>query len=406
VRGFIALLALLLPATAWAAQDNFVQVERGRYLVTAGDCMPCHTVPGGTPYAGGRGLATPFGTINSANITPDLQTGIGAWSEDDFVRALHEGRRPDGNYLYPAFPYPSYTKISRADADDIYAFLRTLPAVANAVNRDTLPFPFDLRISMLGWNALFFKPGRFVPDPKQSAEYNRGAYLVEGLGHCGSCHTPINTLGGTKGDEAYQGGLLQAWLAPNITDDLRVGLGKWSADDVVQYLKTGRNLHSQASGPMAEVVAYSTSQMTDADLRAMATYLKARGPGGPPAPAPLAADNPQMKTGSAIYADACSACHKRDGTGVQLMFPPLAGGQVVQQPDPTTLIRIVVQGVQAVATDAAPTAPAMPAFGWRLSDDQVAAVLSYVRNSWGNAAPAVSAEQVRKLRPQLAQQVE
>ena len=401
----LATALLLLASPAAADPDTYAQVARGRALATAGDCIACHTVPGGIPFAGGLALETPFGTIMTPNLTPDLATGLGRWTADGFARALHEGRSPDGTRLYPAFPYTYYTRVTRADSDAIFAYLRALPPVSNAVNRSTLPWPFSIRTSMLAWNALYFTPGEVPPDPQRSTLFNRGAYLVEGLGHCGACHTTLSLLGATKDNRHLQGGQLQGWVAPSLTNDNRTGLGAWQVDDIVEYLQTGRNAQSAASGPMAEVVANSTSHMPKPDLRAIATYLKERGSAGTPAPAPapapVAASDPRMQAGAAIYGDTCAACHNQAGTGVAQLFPALAGSAVVQQDDPATLARIVVTGTRAVATDAAPTAPAMPSLGWRLSDTQVAAVLTYIRNSWGNTAPAVAASDVRVIRAKV-----
>ena len=278
-----------------------------------GDCIACHTAPGGKPFAGGFALQTPFGPILTPNLTPDDATGIGRWSKDNFARAMHEGRRPDGTYLYPAFPYPYYTKVTRQDVEAIYDYLRTLAPVSNVVNRRTLPFPFSIRMSMWGWNALYFTPGYFVADPKRSEEFNRGAYLVEGLGHCGACHTPLNAFGANKADQYLQGNQIDNWIAPNITNDPQAGLGNWSIDDIVQYLKNGQTRTSLASGPMKDVIENSTSKMPDADLKAIAVYLKERGAAGAPAPPPLPAADPQMQVGKAIFTDTCSACHTVSG---------------------------------------------------------------------------------------------
>ena len=395
------LLLFLLGAVplAQADEDNFVQVQRGRALATAGDCIACHTAANGPAYAGGRGIQTPFGTINSANLTFDNDTGLGTWTADDFARALHEGVSKNGMHLYPAFPYPFYTRVTRADSDAIFAFLKTLPVTSNRVDRDSLPFPFSIRASMNAWNALFFTASTFAPDPARSDVYNRGAYLVEGLGHCGACHTPMNSLGGSKTSEPLHGNELQSWIAPNITNDVRIGVGGWSNAQIVEYLRTGRNDVAAASGPMAEVVQYSTAFMAEADLQAIATYLKEHAADASAAPTPIAADDRAMQTGQAIYQDTCKACHAANGMGVERLFPRLAGTPSIQQPDPTTLVRVVVAGTRAAVTAGAPTSPAMPALGWRLDDAQVAAVLTYIRNSWGNAAPAVSANQVGRLRP-------
>jgi mono/diheme cytochrome c family protein len=395
---YAAVVLPLIATGAFADPDNYVDVTRGKALVTVGDCVACHTAKGGAPFAGGLALQTPFGAIMTPNITPDNATGIGSWSADDLARAMHDGRRPSGSYLYPAFPYPYYTKVTREDIDAIYAYLRTLPPVTNTVSRNTLPFPFNIRLSMSGWNGLFFTPGTFAPDPSRSAEFNRGAYLVEGLGHCGACHTPFNAFGANKASRYLEGNEIDYWAAPNITNDMQSGLGKWSVDDVVQYLKSGQTATSLASGPMKDVIENSTSKMPDADLKAIAVYLKERGAAGSPAPAPLPASDRQMQVGEAIFVDTCSACHTRAGTGIEHLFPKLAGNVITTQDDPASLIRIIIAGGRAAATDARPTSPAMPSLGYRLSDEQIAAVVTYVRNSWGNAALPVSADTVRALR--------
>nr|WP_314072814.1 cytochrome c [uncultured Roseococcus sp.] len=395
--------ALLLGALPAQADDNdYVAIERGRYLATVGDCSSCH-LHRESPYAGGRGIETPFGTINAPNITPDPETGLGRWTREDFARALQQGISRNGGHLYPALPYPWFTRISREDSDAIYAYLRTVPPVSNAVNRDTLPFPFSIRAVMRVWNGMFFEPGRFQPVIGRTDEWNRGAYLVEGLGHCGACHTPVNALGGSRRSQSFAGQALQGWYAPNIGGSSYQGIGEWGVDDVVQYLRTGANGWTRASGPMAEVVQRSTSRMTEADLRSIAVYLRDQ-PGRGPATAPpaLAADSPRMRTGQAIYVDNCSACHRRDGQGVESMIPSLASNQIAVQAGPETLIRLVLSGSRPAATDAEPTAPAMPAFGWRLNDAQVADVVTYLRNSWGNAAPPVEASVVQTMRRQLA----
>jgi mono/diheme cytochrome c family protein len=406
LRHLFALLPLITAGGAVAEPDNYVDIARGKALVTAGDCVACHTAPGGTPFAGGLPLQTPFGVIMTPNITPDHATGIGNWSANDLARAMHEGRRPGGTYLYPAFPYPYYTKVSRADVEAIYAYLRSLPAVTNSVNRNTLPFPFNIRLSMRGWNALFFTPGTFAADPRRSEEFNRGAYLAEGLGHCGACHTPFNAFGAGKAGQYLEGNQIDNWTAPNITNDMHAGLGKWSVDDIVQYLKTGQTRFSLASGPMKDVIENSTSKMPDADLKAIAVYLKERGAAGSPAPVPLASSDPRMQAGEAIFTDTCSACHMRSGAGVEHMFPKLAGNVVATQDDPASLLRIVIAGGRAAATDERPTSPAMPSLGYRLDDDEVAAVVTYVRNSWGNAASPVSADTVRSLRSKVTRTAE
>jgi mono/diheme cytochrome c family protein len=405
-HGTILFAALAVIGSAKADPDNYVIGQRGRALAIAGDCVACHTAPGGKPFAGGLALATPFGVIMTPNITPDDATGIGRWTQSEFSRAMHEGRGRNGSYLYPAFPYPYFTKVTREDTDAIYDYLKTLAPVTNAVNRRTLPFPFSVRALMIGWNSLFFKPSPFVPDPQRSAEFNRGAYLVEGLGHCGACHTPLNAFGANKAGQFLQGNRIDDWTAPNITNDQQSGLGKWSVDDIVQYLKNGQTRTTTASGPMRDVIENSTSKMAETDLKAIAVYLKERGSAGTPAPAAVAASDPRMQVGEAIFVDTCSACHTRNGSGVEHMFPRLADNAIVKQVDPTTLMRIVLTGVRGAGTEAFPTSPAMPSFGYRLDDDQVAAVVTYIRNSWGNTASAVDAGMVKTLRSHVAGPVE
>lgn len=397
----LAVVSLFSVLLAQAKDTSFAQIERGRHLVDAGDCVACHTDAAGKPFAGGRPIETPFGVIYSPNITPDRETGIGAWSDEDFYRAMHTGVRPDGARLYPAFPYPYFTKMTRDDVMAIRAYLNTLPATKNPRKQADLTWPLNHRVFMRGWNMLFFKPGTFHPDPNKSAEWNRGAYLVEGPGHCGACHTPKNDLGADKTSEALQGGSVQNWFAPKIAGNMRDGTGAWSVDDIAEYLKTGRNSHSGAAGLMAEVVADSTSKLPDADLRAIAAYIKDVDGGPAKAPQPLAQDDKMMVAGQAIYADTCAACHGGDGKGVAGMFPPLAHDANAQQADPTTVVRVILQGARTVATDKRPTPVAMPAFDWKLKDDEVAAVATYIRNSWGNAAPAVGPNKVKSLRDSL-----
>jgi mono/diheme cytochrome c family protein len=405
--------SLCLPAVALAAgidSQDFTQIERGRYLTIVGDCAACHTLPGsGHDFAGGRVLETPFGELVAPNITSDPVTGIGAWTDDEFINSLTKGTGRGGERLFPAMPYTYYTKISRDDALAIRAYLNTVPPIHNEVNADRLPFPFSVRANMAVWDYLFFKPGEFRPDPNKSAEWNRGAFLTEGLGHCGLCHTPKNMLGGDNMGRAMQSYALQGWFSPDLTNDPRRGLGSWSGDDIVTYLKTGHNKTSAATGLMAEEINRSTSKLSGADLKAIATYLKDR-PGDPanaaqnqePAP-PSAPDQTAMKAGQQIYADECAGCHKADGKGMPGLFPTLAGSPTVQQNDPTSLLHVVLRGALSVATPTAPTGAGMPAFSWLLTDDQAAAVVTYIRNSWGNNAPAVSADDVGRTRGTLVE---
>jgi mono/diheme cytochrome c family protein len=403
VVGIVALCAASagFVVMARASDQDFTKVDRGRYLATAADCVACHTIPGSKDkFAGGRPIETPFGEIVSANITPDQATGIGSWTDEQFDRAVRDGIRPDGSRLYPAMPYPNYTKMSHDDVMAIRAYLSTVEPVNNRVDRSTLPFPFNIRTAMRGWNMLFFDKGEYKPDPNKSIEWNRGAYLVQGPGHCGACHTPKNSLGGDKTSEFLKGGLLQGWFAPNITNDEANGLGKWSVDDVVAYLKTGHNRITAATGIMAEEIEHASSKMTDGDLKAIATYLKSV-PGDSKDPKPIAENDPAMKAGHAIYRDQCAACHMIDGKGVANLFPSLADASVLRSSDPATAIRLVLRGARTVQTDHEPTGPGMPAYGRMLKDDEIAAVLTYARNAWGRGAPAVTAADVAKARKDL-----
>jgi mono/diheme cytochrome c family protein len=395
-------LAAIAPGVAGNSGQDFSRIERGRYLTIAGDCAGCHTRPGGPAFAGGLPIETPFGNVVAPNITPDHATGIGAWSDDDFVRAMTKGVRRDGAHLFPAMPYPYYTKVTRDDVLAIRAYLATVPAVNNAVQADQLPFPIKLRADMAAWNKLFFTPGEFRPVAGKDATWNRGAYLAEGLMHCGACHTPKNLAGADKSDERFQGYPLQGWFAPDITTDRRRGLGSWSVEDISTYLKTGHNRFAAAIGPMADEVANSSGKMTDADLHAVAVWLKDQPQPTEDRASPAVGSDAAMKTGAAIYADECSACHTPRGTGIPGLFPALAGAPEVQSTDPASAIHVVLTGAQSVATSAAPTAPAMPAFAWLLDDRQAAAVLTYIRNAWGNAASKVTAEEVAQHRAALA----
>jgi len=338
--------------------------ERGGYLVnTIMACGNCHSPRDANGqlikervFSGGLAFNTPAFTATAPNITPDRETGIGDWTADEFVAAMHDGRGRGGMRLYPAMPYPAYTKMTRDDVLLIRAYLATVKPVHNAVVANQLPFPLNIRANLLFWNFLNFTPGRFQANPQKSAEWNRGAYIVEGAGHCGTCHTPKTLLGGDKIGTPLAGATLQGWFAPNITTDPRKGIGNWSHDDLAAYLKTGTNDWTLASGPMAEAVVHSTSKMTAEDVAAIATYLKDSGAAGDASsPAVVSSDDKAMRVGLAIYKDSCAACHKDSGLGESDLFPRLAGSALVQSDDPTTLVRVVLQGTRAVSTSAKPT---------------------------------------------------
>lgn len=393
----IALFVALSGVVARAEQGSFAKEQRGKYLAAVGDCQSCHTAEGGKPYAGGRPIPTPFGVIYSPNITPDHETGIGTWSDEQFYRAMHGGITPKGEQLYPAFPYPWFTKATRADVDAIHAYLKDIPPVSQHRPGNKLPWPLDERIAMKAWNKLYFDPGTYKRNPHKDETWNRGAYLVQGLGHCGACHTPTNLLGASEAGARYRGGTLDNWYAPDIASDLPQGLASWSEDDIVSFLKTGRNAKTIAYGPMGEVVRNSTSKMTDDDLKAVAVYLKSLpAKGGNEATSQVG--TAVIKSGGAIYADSCSECHRADGTGVAQMFPSLKNSAMVQSKDATSIVRLILNGGRGAATSAAPTQVSMPSFGWKLSDAQIAAVATYIRNAWGNHAAPVSAGDVHSVR--------
>ena len=386
--GFAALLSAATLGLAYAGSSDpqeFTQIDRGRYLSVLSDCGGCHTAKGGKPFAGGRPIETPFGNIVSPNITPDLDMGIGAWTDDQFDVAVRRGLGRDGAHLYPAMPYNAYTRMSRDDVLAIRAYLNSLEAVRNSRAPNTLAFPFNIRTLMAVWNRLYFTAGEYKPDPTKSAEWNRGKFIVDGPAHCGGCHTPKTMLGGDRSDQYLQGANLQGWSAPDITNNRDTGLSSWGVEDIARYLRTGHNRLTAATGPMADAVEFSTSKMNDGDTISIATYLKAL-PGKANQSPPSAVEANVMAVGNAIYRDQCSACHGIKGEGVPHLFPSLSNSTMLRSDDSTTVIRMVLRGARSVSTDAEPTAPGMPSYGYLLSDRQVAAVLNYVRNSWGGAA--------------------
>jgi len=381
------------------ATADSAQVARGQYLVAAGDCMSCHLRDGGEPFAGGLPLNTPFGVIYSSNITSDSQTGIGAWTSEQFYQAMHDGKGIHGENLYPAFPYPWFRRASRADDDAMLSFLKTTPAVNYTPPQNHLPFPLSIRSAVGGWNLLYLDSHGYQADPGQSAEWNRGAYLVNGLGHCGGCHTPKNLLGADKSEQLLRGGDLETWVAPDLTGNPRTGLGDWKIDDIAEYLRTGRNARAAAGGPMAEVITYSTSLMNDEDRRAIATYLKSQ-PASPTVAAKIP-DQEAMRRGAGIYSDACSSCHLEDGVGQSRLFPPLGHDAMLQQADPAGLLHLILAGTRIGTSPTRPSPLSMPSFAWKLSDQEIADVSTFIRNSWGNQAAPISDSQVSEARRKL-----
>lgn len=385
------------PAAYAATADN---IARGAYLATTGNCMACHTVRGGASYAGGRAIHTPFGRVIAPNITSDPEHGIGAWSADDFWRALHNGKSRDGRLLYPAFPYTSYTRVTRADSDALFAFMQSIPAQKVPNRPHELRFPYNQQIMLAGWRLLYFKPAVYTADKTQSAQWNRGAYLADGLGHCAACHSGRNWLGASQ--DGLSGGMIDSlgWYAPSLTSDAEAGLGKWEVPHIVDLLKTGISPRSTVSGPMAEVVQKSLQHMSTEDATAMAVYLKAL-PAQTAQPVKVAA-GPQVERviaqGKALYENQCIECHGSDGKGLPPHYPPLAGNRALTMAEPANAIQIVLNGGFPPGTEGNPRPYGMPPYSHVMNDDEVAAVVSYLRSSWGNKAGPVRASQVNRYR--------
>lgn len=429
----IALALSLLAATAallaWlnlrgdahsAGADSSVPVTpeliaRGAYLALAGNCAGCHTARGGAAYAGGRAIATPFGTVYAGNLTPDAETGLGGWTAGDFWRALHNGRSRDGRLLLPAFPYPQYTQVTREDSDALYAWLRTLPAVRQAAPPHALRAPYNQPLALALWRALYFRPGEFQPDAARSAEWNRGAYLVRGLGHCAACHAPRNRLGATQDALALGGGEvpLQGWYAPSLTAAHEAGVAHWSLQDVVDLLGQGITqditqditrpqapgaVQASVLGPMAEVVFRSTQHLNAADLRAMAVYLQALPQTPPPRAAMTLATPEAMALGERLYAEQCTDCHGEQGQGRPGVWPALAGNRAVLLDPPTNVLAVILAGGFPPTTRGHPQPHGMPPFRGLLTPAEVAAVATYIRQAWQPKAAAVSEQDVLKLR--------
>ena len=417
-KAFIGLCGLFaLAATAvWVLNtrgDSSIEVpelatstpERGAYLAQVGNCAGCHTARGGAAYAGGQAIQTPFGSVYASNLTPDATTGIGNWTRTDFWRAMHHGKSKDARLLYPAFPYTSYTHVARDDADALFAYLKSLPAVVQANSAPTLRFPYNTQAALAVWRALYFRPGSYQADSTQSAEWNRGAYLTEGLGHCSACHAARNALGATQGLN-LAGGLIpvQNWYAPSLVAPAEAGLQSWRIQDIKALFKTGMTAQASVNGPMAEVVLGSTQHWNDTDLNAMAVYLKALpAPNSAPASAP-AATPPLTQTGKTtecgakLYEQHCAQCHGDGGQGVANAYPALAGNRAVVMPQTANLVQMVLNGGYAPATQGNPRPFGMPPYVLVLSDSEVAEVLTHIRSSWGNQASSLSAFDVNRIR--------
>ena len=413
----LAVLALLAAGVLWLLRPGALPkrpdaphrnatteaITRGEYLARAGDCVACHSEPNGPAFAGGRAMPTPFGNLYVPNITPDDETGIGKWTADDFWRMLHTGVSKDGTLLYPAMPFASYTKVTRADADAMFAYLQSVTPVQRRNRPHELKFPFNDRDLLIGWRTLYFREGEFQADPDQSAQWNRGAYLVQGLGHCAMCHTAINALGGSSESQAFEGGMIpnQNWYAPSLTSNREAGLGEWDLQDIADLLQVGVSHRGTTYGPMAEVVYNSLQYVTDADAKAMAVYLKSlprRDAETAPTRQARLVDPAAMELGRRVYAKQCAVCHGDEGAGQAPAYPPLKGNQSITMLSPVNSIRMVLNGGYAPGTYKNPRPYGMPPFNHVLDDEEVAAVVTYVRLAWGNAGTPVTAAQANELR--------
>lgn len=419
-RALALLLAVLMIAILWLVMANrnpdldqpsippadpAAQLVQGEYLTRVGNCMSCHTARGGEPYAGGRAVPTPFGNIYTSNLTPDAETGIGKWDNADFWQAMHDGKSKDGSLLYPAFPYTNYTKVTRADSDAIFAYLKTVPTVQQKNIEPELRFPYDTRALLYVWRALYFRPGVYVNDDKQSVEWNRGAYLTQGLGHCSTCHSPRDSLGGTNLSAELGGGMIPVlnWYAPPLNGDKENGLGNWEAEHLSAFLKTGVAPLRSASGPMSEVVAGSLQHMKNDDISAMTTYLKSlpqQRTSTTLATQSIPAETKQamIAAGAKLYENQCASCHQVSGKGAASIYPALAGNHAVTAPIATNVIRMVLHGGYAPSTEGNPRPYGMPPYGQSMTDEEVATVITYIRNSWGNESSAISPLEVNQYR--------
>jgi mono/diheme cytochrome c family protein len=389
---------LATPQVAPAEQE-----PRGAYLARLGNCALCHTARGGLPYAGGRAVDTPFGAVFSSNITSDPAFGIGAWSADDFWRALHHGEAKDGRLLYPAFPYTSYTHINRADSDALFAYLKTVPAQPRSNQPPLLRWPMNTQMALRAWRVLFFKPApaEATAPPQSTTPVNaattRGAYLVEGLGHCMECHGTRNAMGALTGSSL--GSVLPAsqWFAPSLNVAAQASVSTWTLDEISRFLQTGVNGKAEAQGPMAEVVQHGTQYLTDADAQAMALYLKAL-PQSENIVAPRGAASTGSTAGAKLYETHCADCHGLQGQGRANVYPALAGNRAVLMDNANNLIHSVLDGGFSATTKGNARPFGMPPFMLQLNDGEIATVLTYVRNAWGNQASALTEFDINKLR--------
>jgi mono/diheme cytochrome c family protein len=383
------------------------ELDRGAYLARAGNCQHCHTQRGGAPYAGGRAIDTPFGVVYTSNLTSDAKTGLGRWTSEDFWQALHHGRSRDGRWLLPAFPYNNFTYVSRADSDALFAWLQSLPAVPQANLSHALRWPFGTQGALGVWRALYFRAEPFQADAARSAQWNRGAYLVQGLGHCSACHAARNALGAVSDASHMAGGLMPMgnWYVPSLASRAEAGVQDWDGAQIVQLLQTGTAPNGWATGPMAEVVLHSTQYLVPADLDAMARFLKDLPDNTvlkPPQSSGPAADAALHTEGARVYEKHCAQCHGADGQGVPKAYPALAGSRSVNMASPVNLVQVVLNGGFPAATTGHPRPFGMPPLALVLSDREIAAVLSHIRSAWGNLARDVTPQDVDALRSHAA----
>ena len=421
-RLLIAGIALLAAAVVWDNWGDLLTspstasaqptpttpgtLQRGQYLVQAGNCIACHSDRGRPQLAGGRAIETPFGPVYSSNLTPDPDTGLGRWSAQDFWQALHHGRSRGGRLLAPAFPYEHTSVITREDSDAMFAWLQSQSAVQQAQPPHDLTWPLGTQAALAVWRSLFFSPAPFAPDARQSAEWNRGAYLVQGLGHCAACHSQRNALGATAGVSDLSGGLMPVvnWYAPDLTNDRETGLASTPLPEVVRLLRTGTNGQAHTSGPMSEVVQHSLQHLSNADVQAMAVYLKSRAHPAAVSPVqPKRIPSTVAERGLKVYDRHCATCHGEQGQGAPGIYPALAGNRVVLLGEPTNLVQALLYGGYGPATAGHPRPYGMPPFVLELDDRDIAAVLTHLRSQWGNQAGEVTPLQVNRIRAASAQ---
>lgn len=423
----LAAFLLIAAPTVWAEDSTSQElIKKGEYLARAGDCVACHTEKGGKPFAGGLPMATPIGTIFATNITPDPNNGIGGYSLDDFDKAVRHGIAKEGYTLYPAMPYPSYAKVTDEDLRALYAyFMHGVEPVAQANRKSEIPWPLSMRWPLDIWRTLFAPnvgtDHSTGPLNYENTQIARGAYLVQGLGHCGSCHTPraltLQEKSLDERDTSFLAGgqVIDGWVATSLRASSPDGLGAWSEQDIVDTLRNGRNAHFASIGPMNDVIQHSGQYLSDQDLAAIALYLKSLPEIPGSSKVGFKADETTAKAlwsgespsrGAEIYVDNCAACHRTDGHGYKEVFPRLVDNPSVLAEDPSSMIRVILGGSRLPSTQQAPSDLVMPDFGWRLNDQEAAQLVSFIRNSWGNKAPQVSAQQVADVRKAMKEEHE